>query len=1091
MAAGGDSVPKLLKDPKSFLPSGFPLPKHCVRNCVREVNVNPEVLRRNQIAISLFEGKSIIAKCKYRAAEHNQTQCWIGEVDGYPGSTVAVTQHKGTIAGNISFGDELFQINQIQNGNYIIFKVDNNSLPSGCSPIPVDKSMLKDAEANNFEASQAKVNDNANNSSNLNDPGVEAAPANSETQIDLMLLYTPASRTRYGRSSLEAQIINAVESANQAYRNSLIPMKLKLVHMAEVNYSESGMDKTLDHLQNKKDGRMDEIHSWRDKYGADLVSIVSEDDRFCGLGFTMTDPNKSFAPFAFSVINSACLSNHTLAHELGHNQGNTHDRNSTNGSGSYPYSFGHRRCTGDDTGFRTIMSYPCPRAEYINYFSNPKVSYNRIPTGVDHGQDSRNSADCARSMTNTANIVASFRGSVSQTSLSAPSNLSATVVSSTSIQVKWRDNSNNESAFKIERKVGSTSWRQIATVGTNVTSFKDSGLGHETTYRYRIRATNSKGNSSYSNEITAKTFGEGIGVAPKAPTNLTALALSSSSIQLNWKDNSNNESSFKIERKMDSGSWKQIAIVGANKVNFSDSGLASATTYRYRILSKNSDGNSAYSNQASARTTGNLFFRGPKPASNLTAKALSSSSIEIKWKDNSNDESAFKIERKMGSESWRQIKIVRPNETNFKDNGLKAATSYSYRIRAMNIKGTSAYSNEITAKTLGGQSSTGSQRPPSGSQRPPSNLTAKALSSSSIEIKWKDNSNDESAFKIERKMGSENWKQIRIARPNATSFKDTSLKTGTIYRYRVRAMNARGNSAFSNEVAITISKDNNATSTVSNGDVPPTGNFNWRVSSTPGTIHFDASPSTDSDGEIISYNWDFGDGTTGKGVTIDHTYKNRGKYAVNLTVIDNDNLNRRKTKTVTVTSSEKPENDLLMSKFASEIIKLNDPVSWTVYEDGEDGSIAGWHRYKKGKVRNIFGGADESRRAIKISGDIRKDVFRLGRKDGSNWNNENEFFIAFSLALDKPKSGVVYIQLDTNVGTKYIIYTDGEEVKNNNSHFIYVSIGDIADGEWHLVFRNLEEDLQRAIPGAQLNSVKALFVYGSLKIDNVELLNFE
>ena len=1106
MAAGGDSVPKLLKDLKSLLPSGFGLPQHCVKDCVREVDVNPEVLKRNQIAISLFEGKSIIAKCKYRAPENDQTQCWIGEVDGYPGSTVAVTQHEGTIAGNISFGDELFQINQIPNGNYIIFKVDNNSLPSGCSPIPVDEYMLQDAEADDFEASsEANVNDNANNSSNLTPPRVEAAASKGQTQIDIMLLYTTASRLRFGRPSLEAQIINAVESANQAYRNSLIPMRLKLVHMAEVNYRESNMNKSLDDLQNKKDGRMDEIHSWRDKYGADLVSLVSEDNRYCGLAFTMTEPNQSFAPFAFSVISSDCLSTHTLAHELGHNQGNTHDRNNTKGSGAYPYSFGHRRCTNDNTAFRTIMSYPCSRAEYINYFSNPKISYNKFPTGIDHARDSRNSANCAKSMTNTAKIVASFRGSTSKaTSLSAPSSLSATVLTSSSIQLRWKDNSNDESTFKIERKIGSTNWKQIATVGKNVTSFKDKGLGHGTTHRYRIRAANSKGNSSYSNEISAKTFGEGKGVAPKAPSNLTATALSSSSVQLKWRDNSNNESSFKIERKVGSGSWRKITTVKANLINFRDSGLASATTYRYRILSENNNGNSAFSNQVSVRTLGKLISGSSKAPSNLAATALSTSSIQIKWKDNSNDESAFKIERKIGSGNWKQIKIVKSNETIFKNTNLKPATIYSYRVRAMNIRGNSAYSNEITAKTKGGKSSTDSKRPPSGSKRPPSNLTAKTLSSSSLRLQWRDNSTDESGFKIIRKRGSDSWKQIKIVGRNVTNFKDTRIKSGTTYRYRVRAMNSKGNSTYSNEVSIRVSKnnnvastkgtdnrDNNSTSSVSRGDVPPAGNFAWSVTAKPGVIHFDASSSTDSDGEIISYNWDFGDGTTGKGVTIDHTYKNRGKYSVNLTVIDNDNLNRRKTKTVTATLPERQRNELLISELASGIIKLDNPVSWTVYEDGEDGAVAGWHRYKKGKVRNIPGGVDESKRAIKISGDIGNDVFRLGRKDGSDWNNKNEFFIEFSLALDEPKSGAIYIQLDTSVGTKYLVYADGDEVKNDNPNLIYVSVGDIADGKWHKVFGSLEEDLQLAIPEAQLNSVKALFVYGSLKIDNVKLLNFE
>ena len=43
---------------------------------------------------------------------------------------------------------------------------------------------------------------------------------------------------------------------------------------------------------------------------------------------------------AYNVVNSGCLSQHSLAHEIGHNQGNKHDRASTTGTGAYPYSYG-------------------------------------------------------------------------------------------------------------------------------------------------------------------------------------------------------------------------------------------------------------------------------------------------------------------------------------------------------------------------------------------------------------------------------------------------------------------------------------------------------------------------------------------------------------------------------------------------------------------------------------------------------------------------------------------------------------------------------------------------------------------------------
>ncbi len=102
--------------------------------------------------------------------------------------------------------------------------------------------------------------------------------------------------------------------------------------------------------------------------------------------------------------------------------------------------------------------------------------------------------------------VYNYSGGGSPTVPSTPSGLTATVVNSSRIDLSWTDNSDNETNFDIERKIGSSgTWTYLNSVSANVTSYSDMGLTPATTYYYRISARNAAGNSDYSNESSAAT----------------------------------------------------------------------------------------------------------------------------------------------------------------------------------------------------------------------------------------------------------------------------------------------------------------------------------------------------------------------------------------------------------------------------------------------------------------------------------------------------------------------------------------------------------------------------------------------------------
>jgi hypothetical protein len=101
--------------------------------------------------------------------------------------------------------------------------------------------------------------------------------------------------------------------------------------------------------------------------------------------------------------------------------------------------------------------------------------------------------------------VFSTSSSPTPTPLAAPSNLTATAVSSSQINLAWTDNSINEVGFRILRSLDGTKFTQFTTVGANITTYANTGLAAATKYYYRVKAYTGTLNSPASNTASATT----------------------------------------------------------------------------------------------------------------------------------------------------------------------------------------------------------------------------------------------------------------------------------------------------------------------------------------------------------------------------------------------------------------------------------------------------------------------------------------------------------------------------------------------------------------------------------------------------------
>ena len=131
----------------------------------------------------------------------------------------------------------------------------------------------------------------------------------------------------------------------------------------------------------------------------------------------------------------------------------------------------------------------------------------------------------------------------------APSGLTATGLSQTSLRLDWTDNATSEDGVKVERGPAGGAFTPLATVpGVNGTTYTDASVPASGEYQYRVHAYNTRGSSTFS----------GAALVPAKPGSISNMVVDNGEIDLNWTDSSVIETGYKVERSLDGGATYQL-----------------------------------------------------------------------------------------------------------------------------------------------------------------------------------------------------------------------------------------------------------------------------------------------------------------------------------------------------------------------------------------------------------------------------------------------------------------------------------------------------------------------------------------------------
>ena len=356
----------------------------------------------------------------------------------------------------------------------------------------------------------------------------------------------------------------------------------------------------------------------------------------------------------------------------------------------------------------------------------------------------------------------------SQITLSAVTGAKVKTQGTTSLTLAWDKNA-SANGYVVEQYKGGK-WTQITKTASNaVVSYTVNGLKADTTYTFRIKGYVVSGTTEYSSEYTrlaAKTRIANVGT-------FKGSTVSGSAVKLDWSKN-DKATGYVIEQYK-GGKWTALATTKNNAtLTFTVKGLASATVYSFRIKSfRTVNGKTDYSEYTSLKAA--TSFGG---VNNLTVKSYTASAITLAWNKNASA-NGYVVEQYKGGK-WTQIAKTSSNATvTYTVNGLKADTTYTFRVRAYKTAaGKTIYSEytRLAAKTRIAKVAS---------------FRVTGTTTSAVELSW--NKNDKATGYIIETYRGGKWTAIATTKNNTTlRFTVKGLARNTTYSFRIKAFRKTG-----------------------------------------------------------------------------------------------------------------------------------------------------------------------------------------------------------------------------------------------------------------------------------------------------------